>query len=91
MDSDPDSYREETVKTLLSIGKPRINFLILIMNRSVLIFKSFQEQEQFHKDLMRQTTVADRFRKLYQMQELTKLLHPVADKSRKIQIRKWTS
>jgi hypothetical protein len=60
------------------------------MNKSVRIFKSLEEQEQFHKDLMLQTSVADRFRKLYQMQQITKLLHPVTDKSRKIQIRKWT-
>jgi hypothetical protein len=66
-------------------------FLNLLMNRSVHIFKSLDEQRRFHKNLMLQTTVADRFRKLYQMQQLTKLLHPVTDKSRKILIRKWTS
>lgn len=61
------------------------------MNRFVNIFKSLDEQEQFHKLLMRQTTVTDRFRKLYQMQQITRLLHPVTDKPRKIEIRKWTS
>ncbi len=61
------------------------------MNKSVHIFKSLDEQEQFHKNLMLQSTVEDRFRKLYQMQQMTKLLHPVTDKSRKILIRKWTS
>lgn len=66
-------------------------FLNLGMNKSVRIFKSFEEQEQFHKNLMLQTNVAERFRKLYQMQEMSKLLHPVTDKSRKIQICKWTS
>jgi hypothetical protein len=66
-------------------------FLNLSMNKTVHIFKSFEEQEQFHKDLMLQTNVAERFRKLYQMQQMTKLLHPVTDKSRKILIRKWTS
>lgn len=61
------------------------------MNKSIRIFKSLEEQERFHKNLMHQTTVADRFRKLYQMQQMTKLLHPFTDKSRKILIRKWTS
>ncbi len=61
------------------------------MNRLVHIFKSVDEQQQFHKELMLQTTVADRFRKLYQMQQITKLFHPVTNKSRKILIGKWTS
>ena len=61
------------------------------MNKSVRIFKSLEEQEQYHKKLMLKSTVAERFRKLYQMQQITKLLHPAADHSRKIQIRKWTS
>jgi hypothetical protein len=61
------------------------------MKKSIHIFKSSEEQEQFHKDLMLQTTVAERFRKLYQMQQMTKTFHPVTDKSRKILIRKWTS
>ena len=60
------------------------------MNKAVRIFKSMEEQEQYHRQLMIQSTIAERFRKLYQMQQLTKLLHPVIDHSRKIQIRKWT-
>lgn len=60
------------------------------MSKSVRIFRSFEEQEQYHKDIMLQTTVVERFRKLYQMQQMTKLLHPIKDTSRKIQIRKWT-
>ena len=61
------------------------------MPKSIHIFKSLEEQEQHHKNLMLQTTVEERFRKLLRMQEITKLLHPVSDKTRKIQIRKWTS
>jgi subtilase family serine protease len=61
------------------------------MKNSVRIFNSMEEQEQFHKQLMLQSTVAERFRKLYQMQQITKLFHPATDHSRKIQIRKWTS
>lgn len=60
------------------------------MHKSVFIFNSFEEQEQFHKNKMLQTTVAERFQKLFQMQQITKLLHPVKDKTRKIQIGKWT-
>ena len=61
------------------------------MNKSVRIFKSLEEQEQYHKELMLASTVVERFRKLYQMQQMTQLLHPVTDNSRKIQIRKWES
>jgi hypothetical protein len=61
------------------------------MNKSVHIFKSFEEQEQYKKELMLTSTIAERFRKLYQMQQMTKLLHPVTDNSRKILIRKWES
>jgi hypothetical protein len=61
------------------------------MDKQVRIFKSMEEQEQYHKKIMSQSTIEERFRKLNQMQQMDKLLHPVADKSRKIQIRKWTS
>lgn len=61
------------------------------MGRIVRIFKSSKEQEQYQKNLMLHSTVTMRFRKLYQMQQFTRLLHPVADKTRKIQIRQWTS
>lgn len=78
-------------RVVFRIAKDGINFLNLRMNRSVHIFKSLDEQQRFHKNLMLQTTVADRYRKLYQMQQMTKLLHPVTDKFRKILIRKWIS
>jgi hypothetical protein len=61
------------------------------MNKSVRIFRSFEEQELYHRKIMLQSTVMERFKRLYQMQQITKLLHPVADNSRKIQIRKWIS
>ena len=61
------------------------------MNKAIRIFKSLEEQEQYHKELMLASTITERFRKLYQMQQMTKLLHPGADNSRKIQIGKWTS
>ena len=61
------------------------------MQKSIRIFKSFEEQEQYHKELMLNSTVTERLQKLYQMQQITKLFHPVTDHSRKIIIRKWTS
>jgi len=57
-----------------------------MMKREIKIFKSFEEQELFHKEQMLQSSPIERFRTLYQMQELTKLFHPVKDKSRKIVI-----
>ena len=57
------------------------------MSKSVRIFKSFEEQEEYYKKLMLHSSIADRFRKLYQMQQMTRLLHPTTDNSRKIQIR----
>jgi hypothetical protein len=60
------------------------------MDKKLRIFKSLEEQEQYHKELMSQSTITERFRKLFQMQQMNRMLHPLTDKSRKIQIRKWT-
>lgn len=60
------------------------------MGKFIHVFKSISEQESFHRQLMIQSTVMDRFRKLYKMQQINSLLHPVADKSRKIYIRRST-
>ena len=57
------------------------------MSKTIRIFKSFEEQEQYNLQMMAKTTPEERFRKLYQMQQLTKMFHPVTDKSRKIIIR----
>ena len=57
------------------------------MSKSIHIFKSFEEQEQYHKEMMINSTPAERFRKLYQMQQMSKKFHPVTDKSRKIIIK----
>ncbi len=54
------------------------------MKRSIKIFKSFEEQEAYHFEQMLNTTIRERFRKLYLMQQMTSLLHPVARKARKI-------
>jgi hypothetical protein len=66
-------------------------FLTLSMQERVRIFKSLQEQEHFHGQLLLQSSVADRFYTLYQMQQFTRLLHPGKNEARKIQIRKWIS
>jgi hypothetical protein len=60
------------------------------MARSIKIFKSLEEQEEYHLDLMRQSSVLERFRRLYAMQQMSALLHPPKVYTRKIIIRKWT-
>jgi hypothetical protein len=52
--------------------------------RTIKIFKSFEEQEKYALDLMRNTTPLQRFQSLYRMQQWTKKLHLPKDKSRKI-------
>lgn len=54
------------------------------MKRSIKIFKSFEEQEAYHGEQMMKKTIRERFRSLFLMQQMTLLLHPAADKSRKI-------
>jgi len=59
------------------------------MEKRIHIFKSFEEQEAWHLEEMRKSTVQERFRQLYLMQQMTKLLHPSKDLERKIVIKKW--
>lgn len=54
------------------------------MGKSIKIFKSFEEQEQYQKEMMLNSTPHERFKTLYKMQQMTKKFHPVVDKSRKI-------
>ncbi len=56
------------------------------MEKSIRIFKSFKEHDKFHLEQMRNSTVENRFRKLYMMEEITKLLHPPKNSERKITI-----
>ena len=49
------------------------------MKGEIKIFKSFEEQEKFYEDKMRQTTPIQRFRNLYKMQQLTKVFRPLVD------------
>jgi hypothetical protein len=57
------------------------------MERKIKIFKSFEEQEQYHLEMMRQTTPAQRLRSLYEMQQMSLNLRPNKNTSRKIIIR----
>jgi hypothetical protein len=59
------------------------------MDKQVRIFKSFEEQEQYHKELMSQSNIIERFRNLFQMQQMNRMLHPISDATRKIITRKW--
>lgn len=60
------------------------------MAKSIKTFKSLEEQDAYHLNLMRQSSVQERFRRLYAMQQMSALLHPPKDLTRKIIIRKWT-
>lgn len=58
------------------------------MKRQIKIFKSFEEQEQYKLEEMRNTSVLERFQMLLRMQQMTELLHPTRDKKRRIIISK---
>lgn len=57
------------------------------MEKKIHIFKSFEEQEAWHLEKMRKSTIKERFRQLYLMQQMTKRLHPPKDSERKIVIK----
>jgi hypothetical protein len=57
------------------------------MEKKIHVFKSFEEQNEWHLDQMRKTTVEERFRELYLMQQMTRLLHPPKKSERKIVIK----
>lgn len=59
------------------------------MKRSISIFKSFKEQEEYHLNRMLHSTPYERFKSLYKMQQWNKLFHPPQDKSRKIIIHSY--
>jgi hypothetical protein len=49
--------------------------------RTIKIFKTFEEQEAYHLEQMRKTTVKERFRSLLKMQQFTQAFHrTVSDK-----------
>jgi hypothetical protein len=56
------------------------------MAKTIRIFKSFEEQEQYNLEQMSKTTPLERFKNLYRMQKISKRLNPVTDTSRKIVI-----
>jgi len=60
------------------------------MAKSIKLFKSLDELESYHQELMKQSTIEERFRRLKAMQEFTLMMHPPADTTKKITIKKWT-
>jgi hypothetical protein len=58
------------------------------MKKEIHIFKSLEEQNEWQLEQMRNTTVEERFRQLYSMQQTTWLLHPPKKTERKIVIKK---
>ena len=59
------------------------------MKKEIHIFNSFEEQNAWHLAQMQKSTVEERFRQLYLMQQMTKLLHPPKNSEKKIVIKKW--
>jgi hypothetical protein len=57
------------------------------MKREIKIFKTFEEQELYYKQLMLKSTPLQRLKRLLQMQQMHWLMHPPKDKMRKITIR----
>ena len=58
------------------------------MAKSIKIFRSFEEQEEYALESMRKTTALQRFQNLFRMQSLNHLLHPLKNTERKIIIHK---
>jgi len=58
------------------------------MEKRIKIFKSFEEQEQFYHEQMLKSTALQRFENLFRMQQLSQLLHPSTNKTRRIIIQK---
>lgn len=58
------------------------------MDKTIKIFKSFKEQEAYHLQLMIGSSIINRFRSLYKMQQWTKTFHPSFETFRKIIIHK---
>lgn len=54
------------------------------MKREIKVFKSFEEQEAYKREEMRNTTILQRFQILHAMQQMTKKLHPSYNEKRRI-------
>jgi hypothetical protein len=52
--------------------------------RKIRIFQTFADQEAWHKEQMKNSSITERFRCLLQMQQLTKALHSQKTEKRKI-------
>ena len=58
------------------------------MKREIKIFKSFEEQADYHLEIMAHTTPMQRLQSLYSLQQFTRLLHPAEDNTKSIIIHK---
>ena len=58
------------------------------MKKEIKIFKSFEEQEKYHLELMSKTSPLERFKSLLEMQQWSLLVHPKKNDPRKISILK---
>lgn len=54
------------------------------MTRSIKIFKSFEEQEAYQMEQLRNTSPLERLRNLYYMQQLSLKFHPEKKGQKKI-------
>ena len=59
------------------------------MKKEIHIFKSIEEQNAWQLEQMQKSTVEERFKQLYLMQQMTRLLHPSKQTDKKIVIKKW--
>jgi hypothetical protein len=57
--------------------------------KKIVKFNNLKEQEEYHFKQMIESSVKDRFRKLYLMQQMNQLFHPAVNPERKILIRPW--
>ncbi len=56
------------------------------MQKQIKIFSSFEEQEAYKLSLMANSTVEERFRRLYKMQQMHLALHPLTEEQKKKKI-----
>ena len=56
------------------------------MERKIHIFQSYEEQEAFHIEMENNTSINERFRKLYEMQQMSLALIPPREEDKKRRI-----
>lgn len=74
------------------MGENKQEFLNLLMaERKIKIFKTFEEQEAYHLELMLNSTPEERFIALFKMQEITNKFHKQPSRKRTITIHNGSS